>query len=318
HDTSNEAVLRLVGASLLSFVAAAAVLLLFAYRLALRIRRLQRDADRAVSADGSVVGQLKPARGGDELAGLTRGMSDLLERLRGQQQYLRTLADKLAHELRTPLSMIGSSLDNLEAHLSEQAPHDSNAVSAWLARASQGQRRLRRILQAMSEASRLEEALIDEPFERFDLAAMVVEYIDGMDAARGPQTPPRIVLDSPNGAVPLQGSPDLIAQLLDKLLDNALGFTPEDGEIRVRVRRGESGPVLDVENDGPSIDPAEAADLFEPLISHRRGAGETPHLGLGLFIARLIMQRHGGRIEAVPSARGACFRATFPVPPKAA
>jgi len=309
---ANEAVLRLVGASLLSFLAAAAVLLLFAYRLARRIRRLQRDASRAVAPDGSVVGRLKPARGGDELAGLSRRMSELLERLRGQQQYLRTLADKLAHELRTPLSMIGSSLENLDAHLSREAPHDPEAVAAWLARASQGQRRLRRILHAMSEASRLEEALIDEPFERFDLAAMVREYLDGMRAARGPVTQPQIVMDAPNVEVPIDGSPDLIAQLLDKLLDNAQGLTPDNGEIRVRVGQTDFGPMLDVENDGPSIDPTEVADLFEPMVSHRRGAGEMPHLGLGLFIARLIMQRHGGRIDAAPIAEGTRFRMRFP------
>lgn len=305
---ASEAVLRLVGASLLTFAVAAVVLLGFAGLLSLRIRRLQRAAENAVAEDGRVVARLAPARGGDELAGLSRSMASLLERLRVHQQYLRTLADRLAHELRTPLAMIDSSLANLGQHLESDAPHGEDS-RRYLERAGQGSRRLNRILQAMSQAARLEEALIEEPFERFDLAGLVEEYC----AARQSAEPGcRIAAPEPGRPVRIDGSPDLVAQLMDKLLDNARDFVPDGGRIEVRLRAKDGRAVLEVENEGPSIDRAEAEAVFEPMVSHRPTGGEVPHLGLGLFIARLIAERHRGRLSARPTAAGTCF--TFEIP----
>ena len=256
--------------------------------------------------------------GGDELAGLSRSMAALLERLRVHQQYLRTLADRLAHELRTPLTMIDSSLANLGEHLEGGARPDAD-TKRYLERAGQGSRRLNRILQAMSQAARLEEALIDEPFERFDLAlnlsgvdlaALAAEYC----AARQSAEPGcRIVPPQLEGPVRVDGSPDLIAQLMDKLFDNARDFVPENGRIEVRVGADDGRAVLEVENEGASIDPAAAEAVFEPMVSHRPSGGEVPHLGLGLFIARLIAERHGGRLSARPTATGTCFSFEMPL-----
>lgn len=312
---ASDAVVRLIGASVVTFTAAAAVLLAFAWLLSRRIRRLQLDTERSVADNGRVVATPAPARGSDEIAGLSRSMTRLLERLRAHQQYLRTLADRLAHEFRTPLAMIDSSLDNLAARLGDAgAPaeeHDPTRV--YLERAGQGTRRLNRILQAMSQATRLEESLIDEPFERFDLAALAADYCATRRETCGGV---RLECGRPPRPVPVDGSPDLVAQMLDKLVDNALGFTPADGGIDVRVEVDGTTARLEVENDGPRIDEAGAGELFDPMVSYRHSTGqsigETPHLGLGLFIARLIAERHGGRMSARPTRRGSAFRFEMP------
>ncbi|MDT8449488.1 MAG: HAMP domain-containing sensor histidine kinase, partial [Wenzhouxiangellaceae bacterium] len=173
----------------------------------------------------------------------------------------------------------------------------------------QGTRRLNRILQAMSQAARLEESLIDEPFERFDLAALAADYCATRRETCGGV---RLECERPPRPVPVNGSPDLVAQLLDKLVDNALGFTPTGGGIDVRVEVDGTTARLEVENDGPRIDEAGAGELFDPMVSYRQSAGETPHLGLGLFIARLIAERHGGRMSARPTRRGSAFRFEMP------
>jgi signal transduction histidine kinase len=303
---ASEAVLRLAAASLLVFGLAAAVLLAFAGWLSWRIGRLQRAAESAVADDGRVLGALAPQRGSDELAGLSRSMARLLERLRMHQQYLRTLADRLAHELRTPLAMIDSSLDNLDQQL-DGPGEDRDELRRYVERAGQGSRRLNRIFGAMNQAARLEEALMDEPFERFELAAMVAEYCAARDAGdvelRGPE---------PGVSAPVLGSPDLVAQLLDKLVDNALGFTPAGGSVDVRVSRENGRVRLDVDNPGPRVDAGDVETLFEPMVSHRRSSGDVPHLGLGLFVARLIVERHGGRITAAPTATGSRFTVVLP------
>jgi len=311
---ASDAVLRLAAVSLLIFGATAAVLLAFAWRLSSRIRRLQRSTEHAVAADGKVVAAPARLRGGDEIAALSASMASLMDRLRTHQQYLATLADRLSHELRTPLTMIGSSLDNLSGQVDDCERFDPQQARLYLERAEQGNRRLNRIFRAMSQAARLEEALIDEPFEAFDLGALVRDYC----AARRPAcTSHRLETDIPEQAVVVRGSPDLIAQLLDKLVDNALDFAPGGTQVLLRVRRSGDKARLEVENEGSPIDPSTAAELFEPMVSWRRsgkrGSGRSPaeadqpHLGLGLFIARLIAERHGGRMRAESTATGSRF-----------
>jgi len=329
---ASDAVLRLAGVSLLIFGVTAAVLLTFAWRLSSRIRRLQRSAENAVAADGKVVAAPVRLRGGDEIAALSSSMASLMDRLRTHQQYLGTLADRLSHELRTPLTMIGSSLDNLSGQFHDGERFDPQQARLYMERAELGNRRLNRIFRAMSQAARLEEALIDEPFERFDLAGLVRDYC----AARQPACADhRLQTNLPAQPVFVDGSPDLIAQLLDKLVDNALDFAPAGTEVRLRVERRGGRARLEVENPGPGIDPATATELFEPLVSWRRqgladqkpakgneadpahanpGRTDTvkaetdpPHLGLGLFIARLIAERHGGRMWARATDMGSLF-----------
>src|SRR6056297_2937452 len=312
---ASDAVLRLAGVSLAVFVAAAAVLLAFAWRLSSRIRRLQRSTEAAVAGDGKVIAAPETLGGGDEIAALSASMASLLDRLRVHQQYLGTLADRLSHELRTPLTMIGSSLDNLADQVGSGEPFDHDKAVLYLERAGQGNRRLNRIFGAMTQAARLEEALIDEPFEAFDLAELANDYCAARrDACQNHE----LKFEGAGQPVRVHGSPDLIAQLLDKLVDNALDFAPAGSSIRVRVRQIGDRSRLEVENEGPAIDPATAGELFEPMVSLKRGAnrrssGDEPHLGLGLFIVRLIARRHGGRAFARPIPAGSRFCVEFPV-----
>ena len=306
---ASDAVLRLAGVSLVVFLAVAAVLLAFAWRLSSRIRRLQRSTEAAVADDGKVVAAPDRLGGSDEIAALSTSMSSLLDRLRVHQQYLGTLADRLSHELRTPLTMIGSSLDNLSDQVGGGSPFDHDRARLYLERAGQGNRRLNRIFSAMTQAARLEEALIDEPFEEFDLAGLASDYCA---ARRDACDSHELKFEGTGQPVRVKGSPDLIAQLLDKLVDNALDFAHPGSAIRVRVLRAGDTIRLDVENDGPSIDPASAAELFEPMVSWRKSGAERPHLGLGLFIARLIAQRHGGRMAARAVPGGSAFSLELP------
>ena len=306
---ASDAVLRLAGVSLVVFLAVAAVLLAFAWRLSSRIRRLQRSTEAAVADDGKVVAAPDRLGGSDEIAALSTSMSSLLDRLRVHQQYLGTLADRLSHELRTPLTMIGSSLDNLSDQVGGGSPFDHDRARLYLERAGQGNRRLNRIFSAMTQAARLEEALIDEPFEEFDLAGLASDYCA---ARRDACDNHELKFEGTGQPVRVKGSPDLIAQLLDKLVDNALDFAHAGSAIRVRVLRAGDTIRLDVENDGPSIDPASAAELFEPMVSWRKSGAERPHLGLGLFIARLIAQRHGGRMAARAVPGGSAFSLELP------
>ncbi|MEQ8953709.1 MAG: ATP-binding protein, partial [Gammaproteobacteria bacterium] len=104
---------------------------------------------------------------------------------------------------------------------------------------------------------------------------------------------------SPNHEVMIHGSPDLIMQLLDKLVDNARDFCPEDGVIELGLTETGEGVRLTVANDGPLLPEHMQAQLFDSLVSVReKREANTAHLGLGLYIVRLIAERHGARVFA--------------------
>ena len=299
---ANRAVARLAGWSLLAFSAAAFVLLAFAAVLTGRIRRLQRAAEGAVRPDGRVREALPRPAARDEIGDLGRSLAELLDRQRGHQQHLREMADRLSHELRTPLAAIRTSLDNLRE---ETAGADSQR---YLDRAEQACRRLFGILRAMSSAARLEDSLADEALEPLDMAALVREYADAMRALH-PSL--RIEAETPDRAM-IRGSTDLLLQMLDKLVENAVDFTPPGGRIVLRVERRGAVVRVEVDNDGPPIDAAAAERVFEPLVSAGRPSNDRIHLGMGLAIARLVADRHEATIRAAPRQGGT--RILFEVP----
>jgi two-component system sensor histidine kinase ChvG len=123
----------------------------------------------------------------------------------------------------------------------------------------------------------------------------------------------------PSAPVVVEGVPDAIAQLLDKLVENANDFAPAGTAIRVSLEARGGAHVLAVENAGPPLPEAEMAALFDSMVSLREpearaSGGESAHLGLGLYIVRLVAEYHGGRVRAanLASGRGVRFEVELP------
>ncbi len=302
----DRAVTRLFRLTLLATAAAAAVMLAFASWLSVRIARLRDAADSAVSSDGKIRLDMPESTSADEIGALSRGFERLLGRLNEHAQYLRTLGGKLSHELRTPLTIVRSSLDNLE---SEGLRDDQRR---YVTRAREGTQRLQSILSALGAAARVEESIKQTERVNFDLRELltsaVAAYRDGF-----PQS--RIDLEIPGDPCFIRGAPDLLVQLLDKLIENAVDFCPSSGIITVRLARTPGSYLLQVQNDGPPIPQALHGRLFESLFEQRQGRDDKPHFGLGLYIVRLIAEFHGGTAIADnrPDGGGALFTVTLPL-----
>ena len=112
----------------------------------------------------------------------------------------------------------------------------------------------------------------------------------------------------------MNGAPDLIAQLLDKLVDNAVDFSPPGGTIEIALEPGDRQVQICVSNDGPSLPPHASERLFESMFEYRQGSDSKPHFGLGLYIVRLIAEFHAGRATAEnrTDGSGAVFRVILP------
>ncbi len=290
---TNRALFGLAAASLFALLVAGAIAFAFASVLSLRIRRLRNAAERTLRAGGKLGNPLPLIGARDELGDLARSFSHLLDDVGAYTDYLRTLASKLSHELNTPLAIVKSSLDNLDH---QRMPDEAKP---YLERARDGAERLGVIVRAMSQASRMERAIAAAECEDFDLAAVVRGCAEGYRPLIKPR---HLQTRLPERALPMHGAPELIAQALDKLIENARSFAPESGWIRIALRALDDGAELSVANAGPRLPPAMHERLFDSLVSLRDGSqsahGATPHLGLGLYLVRLIAEAHQGEVNA--------------------
>jgi two-component system sensor histidine kinase ChvG len=302
----DRAVARLFNLTLLATAAAVIIMFGFATWISLRIGRLRNAADSAVTSDGRIRLDMPESASTDEIGALSRGFERLLARLNEHTQYLRTLGGKLSHELRTPLTIVRSSLDNLE---SEGLRDDQRR---YVTRAREGTQRLQSILSALGAAARVEESIKQAERVNFDLrellSSAIAAYRDGFPQAH-------IELETPPDPCFIRGAPDLIVQLLDKLVENAVDFCPAAGLITVRLERAPGNYVLQVQNDGPPIPQALHGRLFESLFEQRQDRDDKPHFGLGLYIVRLVAEFHGGTAVAAnrSDGSGAIFTITLPL-----
>lgn len=297
----NQGLSRLINLTLITTLVVAGALLGYATWLSRRIRALSIAAEDALENE-DLASALPSALAGDEVGDLSRSFSWVLQQLGEYNAYLRSLASKLSHELRTPLAIVTSSLENLE--------HEplNEASLGYTARAREGADRLRRILSAMSEASRVEELMAHAEPEQFDLQA-VMESIT--NAYRGVYKNRDFEFTSNAASARANGSPELLIQMLDKLVDNAVDFSKDGDTITLALQEEDSTLLIAVTNPGPALPERMRSQLFDSMVSMRSG-NDSRHLGLGLYVARLIAEGHGGSIRADNIEAGVCFTVSIP------
>ena len=312
---TNRGLARLMSVTLIAMFVVAAVLLGYATVLSRRIRRLSVAAEAALDNDQLHV-DLPSSSAGDEIGDLSRSFGFVLGQLGDYNDYLRTLASKLSHELRTPLAIVTSSLENLE--------HETLSETAvgYTARAKDGADRLRNILSAMSEASRVEELMKNADVEHFDLRAVVESAVN---AYRDVYVDRIFEFECDADTFPASGSPELLIQMLDKLVDNAVSFSSSGDTINIGLSiigaeslahavalRAKPLLQLHVENPGPPLPERMRTQMFDSMVS-MRPQNEDKHLGLGLYVAKLIADGHNGRIAADNIEGGVRFSVLLPV-----
>ena len=307
----NRAFQQLTAVTLIAFAAVALVLLLFASRLSWRLRRLRDEAESAIDSQGRIQGIVTGERAVDEIGDLSRAFTTMLERLAHYNAHLENLAQRLTHELRTPIAVVRGSLDNVRL---QALPGEANV---YVERAEGGLHRLETILTRMSEATRLEQAVRNEERELFDARAVLAGCVSGYGGNGGGAYPrATFELTTPDTPVMLKGAPDLYAQMLDKLAANAADFALAGTPIAIKLSVAGDEAVLRFDNQGPTLAPETAQHLFNAMTSARKEAsGDNPHLGLGLYIVRLIAEFHGGKAGASnwPNDAGVTFEIRMPV-----
>ncbi|WP_101756897.1 ATP-binding protein [Oceanicoccus sp. KOV_DT_Chl] len=289
---TDQAFSRLFSFSIIIMGSATLSLLAYASWLSWRIRQLSKATQNALDDRGKLSSQYPHSNANDEIGVLTRNYSELMKRLGEYTDYLQTLSRKLSHELRTPLAIIHSSLDNLESQ-----PLNTPSRT-YQQRAKEGAQRLGTILTAMSEANRVEESIKHSEPEPTDIILLLTD----LSAAYSDLYPHHhISFENSDNTASLNMDivPDLIVQMLDKLIENATSYCPPNGDISIRTSQSKNTLQLAVSNDGPLLPETMKNQLFDNMVSLREtNDSQSTHLGLGLYIVSLIVNFHGGTINA--------------------
>jgi signal transduction histidine kinase len=225
----------------------------------------------------------------DEVGELARAFNRMTAELAETDRLRRDLVANVSHELRTPLGALQAVLENVVDGVSEPDPE---TLSTMLAQT----RRLGRLVSQLLDLSRLEAG--DQPFDIRPFA--IGDVLEGAAREARLHAPASVVfsIDAPAGLL-AAGDAERIHQVVMNLVENAVRYSPRPGEIALRARGSGHMVTVEVGDDGPGIAPEDLERVFERFYrgDGRRGA-DGGGAGLGLAIARWIVELHGGTIRA--------------------
>lgn len=256
------------------------------------LRRLARAAVRVrLGRAREVVVPRLPDRG-DEIGMLARALSDMSLALRARIDATEAFAADVTHELKNPLASLRSAVDGLGS------VRDPALQERLLAIVRDDVHRLDRLISDISDASRLDAQLSRAKFEAVDVAAMLRAMI-AQRLERGIERRVRLRFDEEGAeALFILGEGARLERVFENLIDNAVSFSPDGGLVSISALARADKLELRFEDEGPGV-PEEARDaVFRRFHSVRPSSeGFGQHSGLGLAIARTIVEAHGGVIH---------------------
>ena len=272
--------------------------------------RLLRPLDQLVRATREIgIGGLsqrvpEPDRPA-ELRELARDFNGMLARLEGAVGVLRRFTADASHELRTPLTVIRGT-----AQVALARPRSADDLRATLEEVAEETERMLHLVEGLLTLARGEQAGAEAVRERVDLLHLLEDACE-MGAALAAGKPLDVRLVAPP-TVTVQGSPTALRQVFLNLVGNAVKFT-EQGNVTITVRNEPDHVEVRVADTGRGIGPDELPHVFERFYRGDASRSSDGGFGLGLAIARLIVEQHGGTIDVQSEpGRGSTFRVRLP------
>jgi two-component system sensor histidine kinase ChvG len=278
------------------------------------ILRLASAADRVRLSRARAIDLPDLANREDEIGDLTRSLTGMTQALSDRIDAIERFAADVAHEIRNPLTSIRSATETLEL-VKDDVPRER-----LMRILKQDVSRLDRLITDISNASRLDAELSRESPRLLDLEKIMADIAAFYDATtREGDIHVRFVPAGAHESLRIQGREGPLGQVFRNLIDNARSFSPPGGEVRVSLSRSKNEIIAVVDDDGPGMPADNLETVFERFYTSRpKGAAFGGNSGLGLSIARQIIEAHNGRIWAVNRERdgqvvGARFSVALPV-----
>jgi len=280
--------------------------------LATDIARPLRKLTQAVS-QVTVSPQLSPIEetGPEEIRSLERAFNTLLERLRTLEGGRRRLLANLVHELGRPLGALHSAVQALRGGADEEPELRKELLAGMDGELD----RLQSLLDDLSH-------LHDQVLGPLELNLQAVPLSDWLPLVSAPwreaanEKGLQWMSETPEQLPTLKADPDRLAQALGNLLSNAIRYTPSGGTVTMRVLVEPETCSIQVEDNGPGIEPEEQGKVFSPFYRGRSARRFSDGMGLGLTITRDLVEAHGGNlvIDSQPG-QGSRFTIQIPIEP---
>lgn len=304
---------RLIGIGALIFLIVLLGAVFYTASLSNRIIRLDEDVKKTFNLKGHLTNldfqDRKKRYYQDELSDLRHHIYEMLKQLSAYERYLKQLPKTLRHELHNPLNRLSMSLSLLEKECNvQQLDYAKHALA-----------QLKQIIASLSEATSIEDSLqLQEP-EPFPIGLMLRHYLENIQTLH-----PEYGLEGQNtlsDEVLILGDGFMMEQMMDKLISNAKDFSDQKAAILLSAKQQGNWLHLSIENSGPHLPKGYEERIFDGMTSIRNmNQDDQAHLGLGLHIAKLITDYHGGKISAEnldemngKSIKGVRFKVELPI-----
>ena len=246
----------------------------------------------------------------DEIGMLARSLSDMSIALRQRIDATEAFAADVAHEIKNPLASLRSALDGADEI------KDPALRKQLMDIAKADVQRMDRLISDISDASRVDSQLAKAKFEPIDLGDMIEQLLQAREH-RGADVGVTIAFARPRrGVATVLGEDVRLERMVTNLIDNAVSFSPSGGLVEISATRADEEILIRISDEGPGVPEADREAIFRRFHSERPSSenfGE--HSGLGLAIARTIIEGHHGQIrvrDRVDGKPGACFEIALP------
>ena len=282
-----------LGAIMAAVIALSVFLSMFLARTIVRpLRRLALAAHRVRLGRSREINVPRLPSRSDEIGLLARAVSDMSQSLRQRIDNIEAFAADVTHELKNPLASLRSAMDGLDR------VEDPQLRARLIGVAREDVVRLDRLINDISEAARTDAELARAMFERVDLGPLIEQLIESWETRRETGSA-RIAFARPRkDTAAVMGKPDRLARAINAIIDNAVSFSPADGLVEIAAARVGDEVRIRIDDEGPGVPPEAREAIFNRFHSVRpEGEFFGRHSGLGLAIARAIVEGHGGEID---------------------
>ena len=253
------------------------------------VQRLAEAAERVRQGRGRADAIPDLTRHGDEVGDLSGALMAMTETLWHRMEATERFAADVAHEIKNPLTSIKSAIDVANRVT------DMDQRAKLLALALEDVRRVDRLITDIANASRIDAEMSRAESEPVDIGILLATLVELYPAD---EHAPRFALDV-RGALVVNGVEVRLGQVFRNLVDNAISFSPPAGTIRLAARRIENWVEATIEDEGPGLPPDRLDAIFDRFYSLRpHGERFGTHSGLGLSIAKQVVEAHGGTLRA--------------------
>jgi signal transduction histidine kinase len=232
----------------------------------------------------------------DKLVNIIATVRDIT-RFREAEEIKTTFISVISHELKTPIALIKGYVGTLRR---QDAKWDREVIDDSLAVIEEEADHLTELIENLLDATRLQAGALKMNFSDTSLDILAKRIAERFETQSERH---QIVVDFPPNFPVIMGDETRLAQVLSNLVSNAIKYSPDGGEIRISAEIRPDQVIICVSDQGPGIDAADIPHIFERFYRSSSAARNTKGTGLGLFLAKAVVEAHGGKIWVDPASR---------------